>query len=134
METMGRPTIKETVSSSLRKRMPKRTPKTGVKKVKAESLLTEYSWMSLKPDEITDKGNNHRLVEEGDEDGQIHVIDPLGFEQETHDQQDGDGEEKLIEKGIDGMDLFCHKPFDVNRCRPPKNGSKNFKDISQKHR
>ena len=41
METIGRPTIKETVNSSLRKRMPKRTPKIGVKKVKAESLLTE---------------------------------------------------------------------------------------------
>jgi hypothetical protein len=41
METMGSPIIKETVSSSWRKRMPKRTPKIGVKKVKAESLLTE---------------------------------------------------------------------------------------------
>ena len=39
-QTNGRPTIKETVNSSLRKRRPKRTPKTGVKKVKAESLLT----------------------------------------------------------------------------------------------
>ena len=47
METKGSPTIKETVNSSLRRRMPKRTPKTGVKKVKAESLLTEYSWISL---------------------------------------------------------------------------------------
>jgi len=47
METKGSPTIKETVNSSLRRRMPKRTPKMGVKKVKAESLLTEYSWISL---------------------------------------------------------------------------------------
>jgi hypothetical protein len=47
METKGRPTIKETVNSSLRKRRPKRTPKMGVKNVKAESLLTEYSWISL---------------------------------------------------------------------------------------
>jgi hypothetical protein len=41
METKGRPAMMETVNSSLRMRIPKRTPKTGVKKVKAESLLTE---------------------------------------------------------------------------------------------
>jgi hypothetical protein len=41
METRGRPTIKEKVSSSFRNRIPKRTPKTGVKNVNAESLLTE---------------------------------------------------------------------------------------------
>jgi len=38
---MGRPTFKEKVNSSLRRRIPERTPKIGVKKVKAESLLTE---------------------------------------------------------------------------------------------
>ena len=42
-ETIGSPTINERVNSSLRKRIPKRTPKMGVKKVKADSLLTEYS-------------------------------------------------------------------------------------------
>jgi len=47
IETKGSPTIKEVVNSSLRKRIPKRTPKMGVKNVKAESLLTEYSWISL---------------------------------------------------------------------------------------
>jgi len=41
-ETMGRPTMRENVNSSLRKRVPKRTPKMGVKKVKALSRLTEY--------------------------------------------------------------------------------------------
>jgi hypothetical protein len=41
-ETMGRPTIRESVNSSLRKKTPKRTPKIGVKNVKAESRLTEY--------------------------------------------------------------------------------------------
>jgi len=41
-ETIGRPNINERVNSSLRKRMPKRTPKMGVKKVKPDSLLTEY--------------------------------------------------------------------------------------------
>jgi hypothetical protein len=39
-ETRGRPIIKEIVNSSLRKRMPKSTPKRGVRKVKAASLLT----------------------------------------------------------------------------------------------
>ena len=39
--------MRETVSSSLRKRIPDRTAKVGVKKVKAESLLTEYSWINL---------------------------------------------------------------------------------------
>jgi hypothetical protein len=38
---MGRPTFNEKVNSSPRKRILKRTPKMGVKKVKAESLLTE---------------------------------------------------------------------------------------------
>jgi len=38
---MGNPTIKEGVNSSPSKRVPKRTPKMGVKKVKAESPLTE---------------------------------------------------------------------------------------------
>jgi hypothetical protein len=42
-ETIGNPTINERVSSSLRKRIPERTPKMGVKKVKADNLLTEYS-------------------------------------------------------------------------------------------
>jgi len=42
METRGRPTMRENVNSSLRKRIPERTPKTGVKKVKALSRLTEY--------------------------------------------------------------------------------------------
>jgi hypothetical protein len=46
-ETKGRPIIKDTVSSSWRQRIPKKTPKMGVKKVKAESLLTEYWWISL---------------------------------------------------------------------------------------
>jgi hypothetical protein len=41
-ETMGRPTMRENVNSSPRKRMPERTPKMGVKKVKALSRLTEY--------------------------------------------------------------------------------------------
>ena len=41
IETMGSPTIKETVNSSLRRSVPKRTPKIGVRKVKAESRLTE---------------------------------------------------------------------------------------------
>ena len=41
IETRGRPTIRETVNSSLRNKMPERTPKIGVKKVKAVSLLTE---------------------------------------------------------------------------------------------
>ena len=41
IETMGSPTIKEIVNSSLRRSVPKRTPKIGVKKVKAESRLTE---------------------------------------------------------------------------------------------
>jgi len=41
-ETRGRPIIRESVNSSWRKRTPKKTPKIGVKKVKAESLLTEY--------------------------------------------------------------------------------------------
>jgi hypothetical protein len=41
-ETRGRPNINEPVNSSRRKRMPKKTPKIGVRKVKAESLLTEY--------------------------------------------------------------------------------------------
>ena len=40
-ETKGSPTMREKVNSSSRKRVPKRTPKMGVKKVKAESLLTE---------------------------------------------------------------------------------------------
>jgi len=47
METMGRPIIKDNVSSSWRKRIPKITPKIGAKKVKEESLLTEYLWMSM---------------------------------------------------------------------------------------
>ena len=41
METRGSPIIKDKVNSSFKKMIPKRTPKTGVKKVKAESLLTE---------------------------------------------------------------------------------------------
>jgi hypothetical protein len=40
-QTRGSPIIKEEVNSSLRNIMPERTPKRGVKKVKAESLLTE---------------------------------------------------------------------------------------------
>jgi hypothetical protein len=40
-QTIGSPVIKEPVNSSLRKITPARTPKMGVRKVKAESLLTE---------------------------------------------------------------------------------------------
>jgi hypothetical protein len=40
-QTSGSPTIRETVNSSLRKSVPKRTPKMGPNKVKADSLLTE---------------------------------------------------------------------------------------------
>ncbi len=46
-ETMGSPTINETVNSSLMKRTPNRTPKMGAKKVNADSRLTGYSWISL---------------------------------------------------------------------------------------
>jgi hypothetical protein len=41
-ETIGKPTINEGVNSSLRRTIPERTPKMGVKKVNADSLLTEY--------------------------------------------------------------------------------------------
>ena len=41
IETRGRPTMRETVNSSLRNTIPERTPKIGVKNVNAVSLLTE---------------------------------------------------------------------------------------------
>jgi hypothetical protein len=46
-ETMGSPTMRENVNSSPMKRMPERTPKMGVKNVKALSRLTEYWWINL---------------------------------------------------------------------------------------
>jgi hypothetical protein len=45
--TIGRPIIRDKVNSSPRKIVPKRTPKMGPKKVKEESLLTEYVWIKL---------------------------------------------------------------------------------------
>jgi hypothetical protein len=41
-QTRGRPIIREGVNSSERKRVPKRTPKIGVKKRKAESLFSPH--------------------------------------------------------------------------------------------
>jgi hypothetical protein len=46
-QTKGNPTIKELVNSSPSSAIPNKTPKMGVKKVKAVSLLTEYSWINL---------------------------------------------------------------------------------------
>jgi hypothetical protein len=46
-QTKGNPTIKELVNSSPSSTMPNKTPKIGVKKVKADNLLTEYSWINL---------------------------------------------------------------------------------------
>ena len=46
-QTKGSPTIKELVNSSPSSAIPNKTPKMGVKKVKAVSLLTEYSWINL---------------------------------------------------------------------------------------
>ena len=46
-QTKGNPSIKELVNSSPSSPIPNKTPKIGVKKVKAVSLLTEYSWINL---------------------------------------------------------------------------------------
>ena len=46
-QTKGNPTIKELVNCSPSSAIPNKTPKMGVKKVKAVSLLTEYSWINL---------------------------------------------------------------------------------------
>ena len=50
----------------------------------------------LEPDEVTHKGNNHGLVEEGGDNIEINSIDPLGFQKDAHDPQDRDREEELI--------------------------------------
>ena len=46
----------------------------------------------------------------------------------------GDRKEKLVDEGVDGMRGFCEVLLDIDRCQPPENGGRDFKQVADKHR
>ena len=60
---------------------PKDRGEKGEGRESADRILMD----KLKPDEITDRGNDNRLVEEGRDNDQIDLINPLRLDQEADD-------------------------------------------------
>jgi len=73
----------------------------------------------LKPYQISNKGDDDRLIEERGDNIGIHLVNPPRLKDDTHDEQDGDGEKKLIEEGVNRFNPLCHELLDVKGCRSP---------------
>jgi len=87
----------------------------------------------FEPDKIGDKGNDDGLIEERTNDIRINLVNPLRFEDDAHDEQDGNREEKLIKKGVYRLNLFCHKLLDIKRCSSPQDSGSDLQNISKVH-
>ncbi len=87
----------------------------------------------FEPDKIGDKGNDHRLIEERSNHIRIHPVNPLRFEDDAYHKEDGNREEKLIKKGVDGFNLSCHELLDIKRCRSPQNAGSDLQNITEIH-
>ena len=74
----------------------------------------------FEPNEIADKSNDDRLIEDRSQDISISFVNPTGFKDKTYDQQDGNREEELIQEGMDGMYFLGHKLLDIKSGRSPK--------------
>jgi hypothetical protein len=88
----------------------------------------------FEPEEVTHKGHDKRLVDEGGSDRCIELGNPCGLKEKAHHQENGNGKEELIQKGIDGMNFLCHEFLDIESRRSPQEGSHNLQKISKDHR
>ena len=57
----------------------------------------------------------------------------MGLENQAHRKENGNRKEELVEKGVDGMDLFRHKPLDIKGCGSPQEGGRDLKNIPDEH-
>jgi hypothetical protein len=87
----------------------------------------------LEPNQVGDKGDDDRLIEQRGDDIKVNLVDPPRLKYDAQDEQDGDREKKLIKKGVYGFHPLCHKPLDVKRCGSPQDGSGDLQNISQEH-
>ena len=87
----------------------------------------------LEPDEDGDESIDDRLIKDGSNNINIDSMDPLGFEDDAHNEQDWDGEDKLVKKGVDRMDLFRHKPLDIECGGSPEECCRDLKDVPEEH-
>ncbi len=87
----------------------------------------------LEPDKVTGESHDDRLVEQGESNGQVDCRDPSRLKDQTHDEKNRNGEDQLVEKGVDGMDLRSHEPLDVERCGALKEGCENLEGVPQEH-
>ncbi len=87
----------------------------------------------FEPRKIRGKGDNDRLIDEGDDDRGGDFFDPPGFEDIGANEYDGDGKDQLIEEGIDGVDLPGKVFFDVEGGGAPEDGCCNLQQVSDEH-
>ena len=83
----------------------------------------------FKPEEKTHKGHDKRLVNEGGSDRYVELGNPSGFKDKAHHQEDRNGKDQLIKKGIDGMNFLCHEFFDIESRRSPKESCRNLQKM-----
>jgi len=87
----------------------------------------------LKPYQISDKGDDDRLIEEGSDDIRTNLVNPSRLKDDTHDEQDGDREKKLVKEGVNRFNPLCHELLDVKGRGSPQEGCRDLQNISQEH-
>jgi hypothetical protein len=87
----------------------------------------------IEPDKKADEGDDDGLIEEGQENHRVEADDPLWLKNEADQQENGDRENELIKKRMDGLNLPCHESFYVERCRPPEERSQQLQQVAEKH-
>ena len=80
----------------------------------------------LEPYQVSDKGDDDRLIEKRGDDIRINLVDPPRFEDDANDEQDRNREEKLIKKGMYRFNPLSHKPLDVKGGGSPQDGSRDL--------